>query len=238
MSAVNHSYKYSRPALTVDCVVFGINSQSIETLEVLLVCRGKAPFEGSWALPGGFVRTEDVSLESAARRELEEETGVNLNDIFLEQLYTFGTKDRDPREWTASVAYYALVNLDEYMLIAATDAIEAKWFAIDSLPALAFDHREILDRALNRLRTKIRYEPIGFELLPRKFTLPQLQQLYETILGHKLDRRNFLRKFRKMDLLIELEETQEGVSHRPAKLYQFDEQKYRQLKEKGFNFEI
>ncbi|MGB7440119.1 MAG: NUDIX domain-containing protein [Coleofasciculaceae cyanobacterium] len=230
-----HEYKYSRPALTVDCVVFGLDEQ--DTLKVLIIRRDRDPFEDNWAFPGGFVRVEkDQSLDDAARRELEEETGVT--DVFLEQLYTFSAKDRDPREWVVSVAYYALINLSEHPIQAASDAREAAWFPITDLPALAFDHKLIMDKAIARLRSKVRYEPIGFELLPKKFTLPQLQKLYETILGVKLDRRNFLRKFRKMDLLIDLNETQKGVSHRAAKFYQFDAQKYAHLKEKGFNFEV
>lgn len=230
-----YCYQYPRPALTVDCVVFGLDDQDI--LKVLLIRRDKQPFEDQWALPGGFVRVdEDESLDKSARRELEEETGVR--DVFLEQLYTFGTKTRDPRGWTASVAYYALVNLSEHPIQAATDAIDADWFPIDNLPSLAFDHQQIADKAIARLRGKVRYEPIGFKLLPKKFTLPQLQKLYETILGQKLDRRNFIRKFRKMDLLIDLNETQEGVSHRSARFYQFDEQRYQELQKKGFNFEI
>jgi 8-oxo-dGTP diphosphatase len=136
------------------------------------------------------------------------------------------------------VAYYALVNLTEYVVQAATDAEAAEWFAINDLPPLAFDHGRILEVAIARIKGKVRYEPIGFELLPRKFTLSQLQKLYEIILGESLDKRNFRKKFLKMDLLIELEETQTGVAHRAARLYQFDEQKYLQLKQKGFNFEI
>lgn len=232
-----YCYKYPRPALAVDCVVFGLDDQDI--LKVLLIRRDKQPFKEQWALPGGFVRIDkDESLEEAARRELEEETGVR--DLFLEQLYTFGSKNRDPREWTASVAYYALSNLSEHPIQAAADANDAAWFPIDELPCLAFDHQEIANRAIERLRSKVRYAPIGFELLPKKFTLPQLQKLYETILGRKLDRGNFQRKFRKikMELLIDLNETQEGVSHRAAKFYQFDKEKYQELQKKGFNFEI
>lgn len=235
---MNNNYKYPRPALAVDCVVFGLNDKNI--LEVLLIRRNKDPFKNQWALPGGFVRTDtgqDESIESAARRELKEETGVE--GIFLEQLYTFGTLDRDPREWVVSVAYYALINLSEHSVKAATDASEVDWFPITQLPKpLAFDHEKIVETAIRRLRGKIRYRPIGFELLPKKFTLPQLLKLYETVLGEKLDKRNFLRKFHKMELLIDLNESQEGVSHRPAKMYQFDEQKYNQLQEKGFSFEV
>lgn len=228
-----HTYKYPRPALTVDCVVFGLDRQ--QTLKVMLIQRKLSPFQGSWALPGGFVRM-DESLEAAALRELHEETGIEK--LFLEQLYTFGTVDRDPRERVVTVAYYALINLEEQRIQAASDASEAAWFAIDALPALAFDHEQILSLALNRLQTKVCYEPIGFELLPKKFTLFQLQRLYETILGQELDKRNFRKKILNMGLLRELEERQQDVPHRAAKLYEFDEINYRQLREKGFNFEI
>jgi 8-oxo-dGTP diphosphatase len=213
--------------------VFGLDEQ--HTLKVMLIRRNLPPFQEQWALPGGFVRV-DESLDAAARRELQEETGIQ--EVFLEQLYTFGAVDRDPRERVVSVAYYALVNLSEYAIQAATDASDAAWFPITRLPPLAFDHDRILQTAIVRLKGKVRYEPIGFELLPQKFTLSQLQKLYETILGQPLDKRNFRKKFFKTDLLIELDETQTGVAHRAARLYQFDEQKYLQLKQKGFNFEI
>lgn len=217
----------------MDCAVFGfsINNQ----LQVLLIQRQLPPFEDKWALPGGFVR-EDESLEAAALRELTEETGVH--DIFLEQLYTFGRVDRDPRDRIVSVAYYALVNLRDHHVQAATDARDAAWFAVSEIPTLAFDHQEILGLALTRLRNKIRYEPIGFELLPPKFTLTQLQQLYEAILDTPLDKRNFRKKILKMDLLTALDEKQTGVAHRAAQLYQFNEAKYQSLKNRGFNFEL
>jgi 8-oxo-dGTP diphosphatase len=230
---MSYSYPYPRPALTVDCVVFGLDGEN--TLKVMLIKRKLPPFAGEWALPGGFVRVEE-SVDAAARRELQEETGIK--NVFLEQLYTFGEVERDPRERVVSVAYYALVNLQDYEIYADTDASQAEWFALTDLPALAFDHGEILRVAITRLQGKLRYEPIGFELLPQKFTLSQLQKLYETVLGQDLDKRNFRRKILKMDLLIELKEMQTGVAHRAAQLYQFDEQKYQQLKEKGFNFEI
>ncbi|EKU97100.1 ADP-ribose pyrophosphatase [Leptolyngbya sp. PCC 7375] len=236
-STKEYCYKYPRSALAVDCLVFGLDEDN--SLKLLLIQRSQKTFKGKWALPGGFVQLDkDASLEAAARRVLRKETGIDSKGVFLEQLYTFGSEKRDPREWTTSVIYYALINLNEYKLKASTDASDVQWFVIDNLPSLAFDHTEIVEMGINRIRGKVRYQPIGFELLPKKFTLGQLQTLYETILNEKLDRRNFFRKLRKMDIFIELEEFQEGVSHRPAKLYQFDEQKYKQLKKKGFNFEI
>ena len=230
-----HQYKYPRPKLAVDCVVFGFDGK--EELKILLIRRLKEPFRGKWALPGGFVRIDqDPSIDFAARRELKEETMVD--DLVLEQFHTFGSKDRHPNDWVATVAYYSLVNLSAHPIGADTDVDKVGWFSIERIPALAFDHSKIIGMALSKLRHRVRYEPIGFRLLPNKFTLPQLQGLYEAVLGTQLDRRNFLRKFRKMDLLVELDESQKGVSHRPAKLYKFDAEKYEKLKEQEFNFEI
>jgi len=226
------TYRYPRPNLAVDCVVFGLDE---EDLKILLIRRKLPPFEGKWALPGGFVQM-DETLEQAAKRELKEETGVQ--NLYLEQLYTFGTVDRDPRERVVSVAYYALVNLRDYELRAATDAQDAAWFAVVDVPSLAFDHTEIVTVALKRLKGKVVYEPIGFELLPKKFTLTQLQQMYEKILERSIDKRNFRKKILGMGLLHELDEVQVDVSHRAARLYKFDEKKYLKLRQKGFNFEI
>lgn len=226
--------KFERPGLTVDCVVFGLNSAA-GTLEALLVERDVPPFQGEWALPGGFVRPGE-QLEDAARRELREET--NVTNLFLEQLYTFGAPQRDPRGWIVTVAYYALIAPAQYELRAATDARRAQWFPVSQLPSLAFDHQLILDTALNRLKGKVRYAPVGFELLPKKFTLFQLQQLYETILERKLDNRNFRKKILGMAILRELDEWQKDVPHRAARLYRFDERRYRQLTKQGFNFEL
>jgi 8-oxo-dGTP diphosphatase len=227
-----HTYEYPRGALTVDCVVFGLDDKE---LKVMLIQRALAPFEGKWALPGGFVRT-DETLDEAARRELEEETG--LRNVFLEQLYTFGAIRRDPRERVVSVAYYALVNLRDHPVQAATDARDAGWFGVHDVPSLAFDHADILHMALDRLRGKLRYQPIGFELLPKKFTLSELQRLYELVLERDLDKRNFRKRVLVMDLLIETDEVQQDVSHRAARLYRFDERKYRRLAKAGFNFEL
>lgn len=230
--AMPHTYLYPRPALTVDCVVFGLDD---EDLKVILIQRDLPPFSGQWALPGGFVRLEET-LDAAARRELQEETG--LEDVFLEQFYTFGSLDRDPRERVVSVAYYGLVNLRDYQIQATTDARDTAWFPVQQLPNLPFDHNQIVAMAYDRLRTKVRHEPIGFELLPEKFTLTQLQTLYEKVLGQPLDKRNFRKKILKMGLLIELDEVEKNVPHRAARLYQFDQQKYQHLKQSGFNFEL
>lgn len=226
------TYKYARPALTVDCVVFGLDN---DDLKVLLIQRDFDPFAGQWALPGGFVEVGE-SVDDAALRELKEETGVGR--LFLEQLYTFGAPDRDPREHVVSVAYYALVKLSDHRIQASTDARNAAWFAIDDVPTLAFDHQEILQVAHQRLQSKVRYQPIGFELLPAKFPLRLLQQLYEIILERPLDKRNFRKKILSMDLLEELDEIESDVAHRAARLYQFDKRKYKKLVKDGFNFEI
>ena len=229
---MKYTYKYPRPALTVDCVVFGYSAGN---LKVLLIQRDNEPFAGMWALPGGFVNMKE-NLDDAARRELREETGIS--DLFLEQLYTFSAIKRDPRERVISVAYYAMVNQISHLPQAASDARNAAWFSLDNLSPLAFDHDEILKMALYRLRGKIRYQPLGFELLPEKFTLTQLQQLYESILSKTLDKRNFRKKIQGMGLLTELDETEQGVAYRAARLYQFDKEKYLELTGYGFNFEI
>ena len=227
-----HTYQYPRAALTVDCVVFGFDESE---LKVLLIERALEPFKGKWALPGGFVRVNEP-LDEAARRELEEEAG--LKEVFLEQLYTFGNVKRDPRERVVSVAYYALVKLAAHETKAATDAADARWFPVSKVPKLAFDHAEILATALARLKAKVRYQPIGFELLPPKFTLSQLQHLYEAVLGVDLDKRNFRKKVLSFGLLVPLNETQMVGRHRPAQLFCFDTDKYERLKRKGILFEL
>ena len=229
---MSFTYQFARAAVTVDCVVFGLDD---EDLKVLLIRRDLPPFEDKWALPGGFVRL-DETLDEAARRELQEET--SLERVFLEQLYTFGGIDRDPRERVITVAYYALVRLSDHRVQAATDARDAVWFAMDDLPSLAFDHDQILETAHQRLQGKVRYQPIGFELLPPKFTLTQLQKLYEIVLGRVLDKRNFRKKIQGMGILEELDEVEKDVAHRAARLYRFDKKEYGRMVKQGFHFEI
>jgi len=226
------TYDHARPALAVDCVVFGLDDGA---LKLLLIQRGLKPYKGEWALPGGFVRIHET-LDEAARRELLEETG--LQNVFLEQLYTFGEVERDPRERVVTVAYYALVKLSDHNARSATDAAEARWFEAANIPPLAFDHGAIAAAALVRLQGKMRYQPVGFELLPRKFTLSELQHLYEAILGTVLDKRNFRKKVLDLGLLVPLNETKMVGRHRPAQLFRFDTRKYEALRKRGFNFEL
>lgn len=228
------TYEYEMPSVTVDCVIFGLDLDE-EALNVMLIQRAIEPFERMWAIPGGFV-LKGESLPEAAERELKEETSIT--DVFLEQLYTFGNPKRDPRGWVVSVAYFALVSPDRHPAHAASDAREARWFPVNKLPKLAFDHAEILKVALERLRGKLTYAPVGFELLPQKFTIKQLQRLYEIVLDKELDNRNFRKKIFAMDVLRELNEIQKGVAHRAARLYKFDERKYRQLINQGLSFDL
>ncbi|MDF1755292.1 MAG: NUDIX domain-containing protein [Verrucomicrobiales bacterium] len=229
---MSYTYKYPRPALTVDTVVFGLDVDNNKWL-VLLVERGGEPFKGKWAIPGGFVNVGE-SVDDAALRELEEECGVKK--VFIEQLYTFGAPDRDPREHVVSVAYLVLVNIKDQQIIAGSDASRAEWFPVKSLPKLAFDHQKILAMAKKRLQGKIRYDPLGFELLPKKFTLTQLQNLYETILDTPLDKRNFRKKVQAQGILRDLGEIQKNVTHRAAKLYSFDKRAYRKVVKSGGHF--
>jgi 8-oxo-dGTP diphosphatase len=226
------TYAYARPALTVDCVVFGLDECG---LQVLLIRRGQAPFAGCWALPGGFLVVGE-SPEDAARRELREETG--LSRVYLEQLATFGDPQRDPREHVVTVAYYALVRLADHHAQAATDASDAAWFGVNDLPRLAFDHAMILLSARQRLQAKVRYQPIGFELLPPLFTLTSLQRMYEWILGRPLDKRNFRKKALGLGILKAMNAKEQGVRHRAAQLYRFDRRDYQQKLRDGFNFEL
>ena len=214
--------------VAVDIVIFTIQSGA---LKVLLIKRAAPPFEGQFAIPGGFVH-EDESLEEAALRELREETGVS--DVYLEQLYSFGDPDRDPRGRIITVAYFALISAGR-SLQAGTDAAEANWWSMDRLPPLAFDHRKILDYALERLRNKLEYTTVGFQLLPEKFSMTELQEVYEAILGKKLDKRNFRRKLALLKILKPLPEYRRG-GQRPAQLHKFQAARFEKLKDKGILF--
>ncbi len=232
MREKKYCYEYPRPALTTDCVIFGFDS---EKLKVLLIQRKFDPFKNQWAFPGGFVDMNE-NLETAAKRELYEETG--LENVYIEQLFTFGEPGRDPRGRVVSVIYYALVKLSDYKIHAGDDAGDARWFEIDKIPKLAFDHDKVLEKALERIKGKIIYQPIGFELLPEKFTLSQLQNLYEKILEKTLDKRNFRKKILSTKLLIKLDEKEQNVAHKPANFYKFNTEKYQELLKKGFEFQI
>ncbi|MCS6808710.1 MAG: NUDIX domain-containing protein [Bacteroidota bacterium] len=233
---MSYTYPQPRPAVAVDCVIFGYDHrQHMPELQILCIQRSIEPFRGQWALPGGFLRLHET-LDQAAARELHEETG--LESVYIEQLYTFSALDRDPRERVISVAYFALVNLERYTLHAGTDAAQAAWFSVAKLPALAFDHKMIVKVALERLRGKIRYQPIGFELLPDEFTLSELQTLYETILERSFDKRNFRKKIHDYGLLIETGGMRRGKPHRAARLYRFDTKRYKALEKRGFMFEL
>lgn len=210
--------KFPRPSVTVDLVIFTIAD---DDLKVLLIRRGAEPYKDCWALPGGFVEI-DESLEDAAARELREEAGVT--SVYLEQLYTFGDPERDPRGRVISVSYFALVDADRQRIRAATDAIEARWFSVfdpENSRKLAFDHKKILDYAVWRLRNKIEWTTVGYELLPRKFTLSELQRVYEIILQKPVDKRNFRKKVLAQGMIRELSETRKDGAHRPARLYSF-----------------
>ena len=223
MSEAYDPATHPQPAVTVDLVLFTIEAGR---LRVLLIRRRLAPFEGRWALPGGFVRV-DESLDSAARRELREETGVGVR--WLEQLYTFGDVDRDPARRVITVAYFALVDARGLAPAAGTDAGDVAWFDVAALPALAFDHRRIVDYALTRLRHKTEYAPVAFQLLPEAFTLAELQATYEAILDRPLDKRNFRRKIHALGILEATGEARREGPGRPAALYRFRRDRFRDL---------
>ncbi|MES2513137.1 MAG: NUDIX domain-containing protein [Bacteroidota bacterium] len=229
---LKYVYEYERPALATDCVIFGFDGGE---LKLLLIEREKEPFKNKWALPGGFVFIEETT-EECARRILVEKTGVK--HMFIEQLYTFSDTDRDPRERIISVAYFALVNKHQYELIAGRDTIKAEWFELSKLPKLAFDHSKIVKVAIQRIKGKVSYQPIGFELLNEKFTLSQLQALYEAILEVSIDKRNFRKKILGMGFLKGLEEKEQNVARKAGQYYSFDKKAYKELTQKGFHFEL
>jgi len=203
---------YKQPSVTVDIVIFSVIDND---LKVLLIERGVEPFKDKWAIPGGFVQMNE-SLDEAAQRELIEETGVK--DVYLEQLYSFGEINRDPRGRVITISYFALVNADRVKLRASTDVKDVKWFSIKKLPILAFDHKKILDYALKRMKWKFEYTCVGFSLLPKKFKLSELQRLYETVFDKQFDKRNFIKKIHALDILKE-EGIDESVPYRPPTLY-------------------
>ena len=252
---LKYCYKYPHPSVTTDCVIFGFDGTK---LRVLLVQRGIEPYKGRWAFPGGFMKM-DESAEEGALRELQEETG--LEGAYIRQFHTFTAPQRDPRERVITIAYYALVRMQEVK--GGDDAADARWFALDEVPQLAFDHDQILRKAEQALRQQIHFEPIGFELLPEEFTIKELQNLYEAILDVRFDRRNFYNKMKRLELLDQIDQTanrtsserrsglvrtipsREGErakfnpSHKKeAFLFRFNKAKYEELKQKGFRLEF
>lgn len=219
-------------ALSIDCLIFGFKKGE---LDILLVEHGEGISKGRWALPGGWIRYNE-GVNDAAVRLLEDLTGVSK--IYMEQLGTFGDVDRYPKKRVITIGYFALVKPEDYQLHPGFTASDAKWFKLSEVPELPYDHNEILQTAIKHLKHKVRHEPIGFNLLPRKFTLHQLQELYEALLEMKLDKPNFRRKLLKMNLLATSAEKQKDVSHRAATLYKFDKKNYDKFKEKGFTFEL
>lgn len=242
MDELKYSYKYPHPAVTTDCVIFGFDGKR---LHILLVERGIEPFKGSWALPGGFLNMDETAEEGAAR-ELAEETHVE--DVYLEQFHVFSSVHRDPRERVITVAFYALVRKSDYQVIAGDDAARAMWFEVDELPPLAFDHEEIIDKARECLKEKLKVKPIAFRLLDERFSMGDLQRVYERITGMSYDRRNFQRKALASGLLAEPEEEADEISlchtceasvpspssiGRPSQLFTFDEETYKEDRKKG-----
>lgn len=225
-----YTYDYPRPAVTTDCVIFGYDGKE---LKVLLIERGIEPFKGCWAFPGGFLNMDEDAL-AGARRELKEETG--LEDAFIEQFHTFSEPGRDPRGRVITIAHYALVKIQE--VEGGDDAAQAIWFPIGEVPPLAFDHDRILRMAMSRLKERIHFEPVGFELLPDVFTMPQLQNLYEAILEVHFDRRNFASKMLKLGILEDTGDRPAGASSRIPVSYRFNKEKYNELKAKGFRLEF
>ncbi|MEJ7645464.1 MAG: NUDIX domain-containing protein [Chryseolinea sp.] len=219
-------------ALSIDCLIFGFKKRE---LDILLVQHGEGISKGKWALPGGWIKYSE-SIDESANRILNDLTGVS--NIYLEQLKAFGDVQRYPTKRVVTIAYYALVKPENYIPRAGFTASDAQWFKVSDVPPLPYDHHQIVVAGLQYLKHKVRHEPVGFNLIPKKFTLLQLQELYEAILGKKLDKPNFRRKIMKMNFLEPCKEKQTEVSHRAANLYRFDKKKYNSLIEKGFTFEL
>ena len=223
---------YFKSAFSVDNVIFGFDEGD---LKVLVIKRKKSPFLNKWALPGDLVFPNE-DLDTACQRVLEERTG--LKNVYLEQVKAFGAVTRHPMGRVITIAYYSLVKINNFPIVKKAPEEEVEWIPVRFLDDMAFDHNEILDACLGRLKESVRSRPIGFELLPREFTLTELQHLYESILETELDKRNFRKKILSMNLIIDLNRMQEGVAHRPAKLYRFDRNKYDEFIADGFSFEL
>lgn len=228
---MSYTYQYPHPALTTDSVIFGFDGKN---LNVLLIKRGIEPFKDQWALPGGFIHI-DETVEECALRELKEETHVS--NIYIEQFGIFSDINRDPRERVISIGFLALVAKKDFQVIGGDDAKEAKWYKIDQIPQMAFDHEEIFKKALTALKRKIHFEPIGFKLLDEKFTMSQLQNLYECILQTTFDRRNFYKKMLSLEIL-NAETRPKNAPRRQATIYTFNQEKYNELKSSGFKLEF
>lgn len=231
MSNITDYSSEDKVLLAVDCIIFGFDKNN---LKILLIKRDFAPEKGKWSLMGGFLK-KDENLDQAANRILQRLTGIA--NVYLEQLHSYSNIDRDPAERTISVAYYSLINIrnhDEELI----EKFDAKWFSINEIPTLIFDHNLMVKNAINRLRYKTSKEPLGFKLLPAKFTMKDLQKLYEAILNQKLDKRNFINKIQSMNILIKLDEKDMSSSRKGSFLYQFDREKYNKKKEEGFDFNV
>ena len=225
-----YTYPFPRPSVTTDCVIFGYDGKD---LKLLLVERGIPPCKGMWALPGGYLQMDEDAIDGA-KRELFEETG--LRDAYIEQFRTFSAVDRDPRGRVITIAHLALVRISEVK--GGDDAAKAQWFPLKDVPQLAFDHDMILREAMKALRQKIHFEPVGFELLPAVFTMPQLQHLYESILDVRFDRRNFASKMLHLGILEDTGDRQAGAPSRVPATYRFNKDRYDALKSKGFRLEF
>ena len=229
---MSHKIKEVIKNISIDCVIFGYEKS---TLEVLLVKRAIEPGKGMWALPGGFIKKEE-QIDDAAKRVLEKTTGVV--DTYLEEIGVFDDLYRFPEWRVFTIAHIALISPEHYQLTAGSDTSEVQWFQLSQLPKLPFDHESIINVALKKLQKRVRFQPIGFEIFPKKFTLPQLQRLYEVILDKKLDKRNFRKKILSNHFIKKLNQKETNGSRRPAFFYRFDDKKYNALKEKGFMFEL
>lgn len=215
----------------VDCIIFGFDD---EDLKILLIKRDFEPEKGKWSLMGGFMKKNET-FDNAANRVLNKLTG--FHDIYMEQLYTFSEIDRDPVARTISVAYFALINIkdhDEELI----EQYSAKWFSVNNIPHLIFDHNQMVEKAIRRLRRRTSNKPIGFDLLPEKFTMRQLQKLYESILDEKLDKRNFINKINSLKILVKLDEKDKSTSRKGSYLYMFDKEKYEAKVMNGFTFKV